>query len=536
MDFKHAKRNRRLDLWIVVVLLFSLSFGFNFLVSGIDTQIDLSPNKKYSLSRESLALLNKMDQPVDLIITLPEKASMPKIIQRFTHDLDLLLDAFERADTPFPIRVHRMDVHTPPSHDNILDRYKITQPNLVLAASPQNGTRIIFRYKDEKGSNPYDSSQAFRSTESLARQAIWEAGFYSDWKEVKNGVMEPGKFRGEETLMRFILDLASPAMERRVIYFTRGHGESSPQDLDPREGNSVLRGLMEDRNIKVATLDLGTIERMPNDALALVISGPKAIFQDKEVKLLRNFLNQNRGRVLLALDPVEEIALSDRPALGLRPLLKEWGIRCHDMLVFDPKRENFDLFSGAYFLRTYQRETSHPVVKNLMNEGFSILADRCRPVEIENSTQSPFVGQELIFSSRDSWALSSWTERSFPPEKNTLLDLAGPVPVLSVSQPNPKQASQAGLTAAGKLMVLGSSKILSNEKLRSGAGNQALARNIIYWMGENNEMLDVPPRILQSYSVSMSKNEFELLFYYFASVPLVVLFSGVFVSWLRKEL
>ena len=174
--------------------------------------------------------------------------------------------------------------------------------------------------------------------------------------------------------------------------------------------------------------------------------------------------------------------------------------------------------------------------KNLMNEGFSILADRCRPVEIENSTQSPFIGQELIFSSRDSWALSSWTERSFPPEKNTLLDLAGPVPVLSVSQPNPKQASQAGLTAAGKLMVLGSSKILSNEKLRSGAGNQALARNIIYWMGENNEMLDVPPRILQSYSVSMSKNEFELLFYYFASVPLVVLFSGVFVSWLRKEL
>jgi hypothetical protein len=117
-----------------------------------------------------------MDQPVDLIITLPEKASMPKIIQRFTHDLDLLLDAFERADTPFPIRVHRMDVHTPPSHDNILDRYKITQPNLVLAASPQNGTRIIFRYKDEKGSNPYDSSQAFRSTESLARQAIWEGG------------------------------------------------------------------------------------------------------------------------------------------------------------------------------------------------------------------------------------------------------------------------------------------------------------------------------------------------------------------------
>ena len=113
MDFKHAKRNRRLDLWIVVALIFSLSIGLNFLISGIDTQIDLTPDKKYSLSRESLALLNKMDQPVDLIITLPENTSMPKIIQRFIHDLDLLLDAFERADSPYPIRVHRMDVHAP---------------------------------------------------------------------------------------------------------------------------------------------------------------------------------------------------------------------------------------------------------------------------------------------------------------------------------------------------------------------------------------------------------------------------------------
>jgi len=536
MDFKHAKRNRRLDHWIVVGLLFSLSFALNYLVSRIDTQIDLTPDKKYTLSRESLALLNKMDQPVDLIITLPDNPSMPKIIHRFMHDLNLLLDAFERADTPFPIRVHRMDVHTPPSRKNILDQYKITQPNLILAGSPQNGIRVIFRYKDIKGTNPYDSTQSFRSAESLARQAIWEAGFYSDWKEIKNGILEPGKFRGEETLMRFILELASPAQKRNVVYFTRGHGESSPEDPDPSEGNSVLRGLMEDRNIKVATIDLGIIERMPDDALALIVSGPKAIFQDKEVELLRNFLNQNMGRVLLTLDPVDEIALSDRPALGLRPLLKEWGLRCHDMLIFDPKRENFDLFSGAYFLRTYQREASHPVIKNLMNEGFSILADRCRPVEVEKSLQSPFLRKELIFTSRESWALSSWTERSFPPEKNTLLDLAGPVPVLSISQPDPKLAPQAGLTAAGKLMVLGSSKILSNEKLRSGAGNQALARNIIYWMNENNQMLDIPPRILQSYSVSMSKDEFELVFYYFASVPTIVLITGVFVSWLRKEL
>ena len=113
MDFKHSKRNRRLDYFVVVLLLISLTFSLNFLISKIETQIDLSPESRYTLSRESLALLNKMEKPVDIIVTIPENSAMPKIIQRFMHDLELLLDAFSRAKSPHPIRVHRIDVKTP---------------------------------------------------------------------------------------------------------------------------------------------------------------------------------------------------------------------------------------------------------------------------------------------------------------------------------------------------------------------------------------------------------------------------------------
>ena len=95
--------------------------------------------------------------------------------------------------------------------NDILNKYKISEPNLFVAASPQNGVRVIFRYKNEKSVNPYNNSQAFRSAESLARQAIWEAGFYSDWKEIKDGILEPGKFRGEETLVKSILDISVPS-------------------------------------------------------------------------------------------------------------------------------------------------------------------------------------------------------------------------------------------------------------------------------------------------------------------------------------
>jgi len=536
MDFKYAKRNRKLDHWVVILLSVSLFLALNFLISKVQTQFDLSGDKRYSLSRESQLLLEKIDQPIDIIVTIKSQSNLPKIVQRLLHDMDLLFDSLERAPAPHPIRIHRVNVNSPKPASFILDKYKIIEPNIIAVASAGGGKKIIYRYKQVSGTNFYDSSQPFRSSESIARQSIWESGFYSQWKETGSGRLEPGFFRGEETLMKNILQLSQKPQNKHVVYFTRGHGELSPSDLDNEYGLTELRKLLEDRNLAVDTLDLSTIDRMPIDAKFIIIVGPKGIFQDKELSMIRNFLNQSGGKVLVALDPVEELTLTDRPALGLRPLFKEWGIRCHDMLIHDPVKQNFDLFTGAYFLRTYPKGESHMLIANLSEEGFSILADKCRPTEARRQEEDIFKTRELLFSSRDSWALSKWTERSFPPQKNPLLDIAGPVPVLVTSSPNPLYAERFNLNPKGKLAVLGSSKILSNKNLQSAAGNQTLARNLIYWLQNESEMLSLPPRQLSTYNISMNEDDFKRTLYLFASVPLFILLTGLFVSWLRKEL
>ena len=51
--------------------------GLNFFVSKLTWQIDLSKETKYSLSRESLALLNKLEEPVEIIVTIKEKNNLP---------------------------------------------------------------------------------------------------------------------------------------------------------------------------------------------------------------------------------------------------------------------------------------------------------------------------------------------------------------------------------------------------------------------------------------------------------------------------
>ena len=114
MDFKQAKRNRKYDTWLMVLLLLSLATGLNFLVSKIDTQLDLSPGSKHTLSRETLALLNQMESPVDIVITIQEDNELPKVIQKLLHDLGLLLESFENSSSAKKIRVHRVDASTQP--------------------------------------------------------------------------------------------------------------------------------------------------------------------------------------------------------------------------------------------------------------------------------------------------------------------------------------------------------------------------------------------------------------------------------------
>ena len=111
MDFRHSTRNNRLEHWIIVILISSLCLGLNFYFE-VNWQFDLSKETKYSLSKESIALLNKLEEPVE-IVTIKQDNDLPKITQKFLNDVKLLLSAFENAPTSKQIRTTYLDVESP---------------------------------------------------------------------------------------------------------------------------------------------------------------------------------------------------------------------------------------------------------------------------------------------------------------------------------------------------------------------------------------------------------------------------------------
>ena len=529
MDFKKSRRNRKLDSWIIIVLLSSLALSLNFTISKVNSNIDLTPDKKFILSRETLALLNKMEDSIDIVITIKNNNDLPKIVQKLLSDLDILLLKFKQESTKHPINIYRLNLDSPKNITGSLLGYNISNENAITLYSPRGTQKTIFRFEDKQSANPYDLTQTFKSRDSHARQAIWQSELYEDWTETGRGVLEPNFFRGEQVLVEAILEVAGPKEEKKVVYFTRGHGEASPTDFDSESGFSEFRRIFEESNLNVTTLDLSLVDTVPKNAKMIVIAHPKGIFLDKEVANLRNFVLNENGSVLLCIDPVSEISVIDRPVFGLRNVLKEWGIRCHDMLVYDSNTQNYDYFSGAYYISTYPTSRPHQIIKPLMEQEFRIFGSRCRPVESIQNKESIFQSSELLYSSRDSWALSGWPNRKNPPQKNNLLDIDGPIPVVAISETKFK-------TKKSKIAVVGCSTIFSNQNLKRNSGNKYLGRNIVRWINENSAFLDIPPTKINQYTLSMTDKDFKKMTYLSILVPAFVVALGFFVSWLRKEL
>ena len=520
------------------MLLTSLALGLNQLASRVDLNIDLTKDDKYSLSQETLAWLGKLEKPADIIITIRESNNQPKIIQRLLLDLDLLLDAYERAPSSFPIRIHRVDVNARKAQKTLIEKYNLSEPNLILVATQgdENVERaILFRFDDQPATDTSDPKEAFRSRESKARDAVFDSGLYDEWAENNRNVPEPTKFRGEEVILRALLGVTRDRKGPNVIYFTRGHGEGSPSDANRDHGFSEMQKFLESRNLEVSSLAPDPNARIPEDAALVVVTSPQVPFRAQEVARLRTFLSERQGSLMLLIDPIVDLSIDSPPAFGFRPLLKEWGLRCHDMLVHDPDISKFDVFSGDYSLRTYSRDEGHPVVESLMQHGLPIYAGKCRPVERENAPPEQIEATELIYSSRTSWGISDWRSPKSPEVRNDLLDIPGPVSVASLSEKKLRPRHEVKIKG-GKVAVMGSSQIFANRILRSNAGNRNLLRNLIHWFLDENDMLDIPPKEIINYSMKMNEQQFRELLYSTAYIPSIVALLGLFVYWLRKDI
>ncbi|HJT23514.1 MAG TPA: GldG family protein, partial [bacterium] len=272
------------NLTLVSLAMLGIVIGLNYIVSRHPVRFDMTSNKIYTLSDQTLEVLKKLPQDVDVTLFTSSQRGNTAEIQKAQQ----LLEEYAKHSTKFHFRV--VDGVKNPSEPR---RLNITEVNTVVFQS---------------GDNRKDVLQRDYVTYAL------------------QGRQPMPKFQGEAAFTQALMTMTDTS--HLAIYFTKGHGEKDMNNPQP-DGYNNFKGLLEKQNYTVKDLDLITTGKIPEDASVLAVLGPQKPFQPAEEKLIDDFLKRG-GKLVLFVDP--------QVKSGLEPLLKDYGVSFGNDMAIDPTR------------------------------------------------------------------------------------------------------------------------------------------------------------------------------------------------------
>jgi hypothetical protein len=303
------------------------------------------------------------------------------------------------------------------------------------------------------------------------------------------------------------------------VYFVLGHGEFDPTELGD-DGLGTLDGMLKSVGMKTATLETMRIDAIPQDAELLIIAGPKAPFSDGEVGMIRRWIEQEGGSLLLAIEP----NLPGRPAIatGWEAVLPDWGVKLRSDLVLDQLSHSYvgDASSVISSGFGYHDITDDLSVGTVFPTARSLLS-----VNPDPSLQTVF---ELITSSEAAWGETNLAEGAAEPDED---DTVGPLTLATLSE-----LHREGVEKQGKIFVSGDADWLTDGAI-SAFGNADFAQRTVAYLAEQEDLVTIPPR--EASTTNMELGVLQTVLLIAAAVMLVpgaVLLLGLIVFVWRRSL
>lgn len=348
--------------WIPLVILL---VAINWAASVFHTRIDLTNEKRFTLSKPTEKLLKKLDDVVEIKIFL--KGEFPASFRRLASSTEETLQEFKEVGGKnihysFVNPMDNMDETNVPWADTLtaMGLYPINLKSQLAQGEQQ---QLVFpialmRYKDKV--------EAFR---------------------IFNGFQAPG---GQEMMSQADINSAEALMEynfastiykltnenRPLIGYLTGNGEPE----DGRTYDLVENVLKPNYDLRV--INLKNVPLIEDTFRLLLMDKPSSPFSDYEKLMLDQYV-MHGGKLLMFVDHLDaemdslriknEVIAYDRN-LGLNDLLFKWGARLNPSLIMDLQSDRlpfdvngngqYDFLSWNYF-PVFVSKNNHPINKNL---------------------------------------------------------------------------------------------------------------------------------------------------------------------------
>lgn len=497
-DVMKAKRNRRVlmhgsNAVISSVLLLGIFVIVALIVARHPLRLDLTARGTYTLGDQSLKVLASVKQPVKILAffssTAPEQLKAKDLLETYRYRNNAV--TYEFID--------------PDRRPDVAKKYGIRS----------YGTLVV---------------EGYGKTQTVQN---------ADEEDLTNAIARLGR------------------SEQKKVYFLTGHGEHA-LDATDKEGYSSLQAALKKNDYQVAPLNLlepsgaqaagpvatgkpgeapapaadRAVPKVPEDAAAVVVAGPRKPLFPQEVEALRHYVRSG-GKALVMLDPEHDG--------GLRDFLKSEGIELKDDIIID---QTSGVYAGNYFMPMVTDYGTHKITEKFRITTFFPEARSVTP------THEPVPGVQtevLVSTSDNSWAETDFKmldqgQAQYEEEKDT----KGPVPILVLAtidkegakpEKTPPEAEGEGKDSpAGKglLLVVGDSDFVANGQFGL-MGNGDLCLNIMNYLGEEENLITVEHRASEGEPLLLTRMQVNTLVVVLVMVPCIAILAGIAVYRIRRR-
>lgn len=344
--------------------------------------------------------------------------------------------------------------------------------------------------------------------------AAREAGITGDGKImlVMGEQREIANFATETELTKTLIKLINP--EARAVYFLTGHGEPTLEFGDI--SFSTAKSTLESKNYTVNSLNLLAENKIPEDALAVIIGGPQKPVSEQEAKLLKEYVDAG-GSLVVMQDPLILTEFGDSPDPLADYLANDWGIVLNQDIIVDlTSQQALNAISAS--------AGAHPITTNL-SANYLVIMPQARSLSLtiapEGVTQTA-----LLFTSPNSWGETNFTSAQGDQISFDAEDLPGPLTMA---------ASAENTTTSGRVVVFGNSFFATNEAF-DAYGNGNFFINSVDWAAEQENLINITPNTPTARTF-IPPSQIQLLLILLGSVlviPGLVVFAGIS-SWLARR-
>jgi hypothetical protein len=444
----------------------------NLIMGQLAFQADLTDNKMFSLSEQTVQILDSVKSPVTIYgLWRPGQENT-----QITTVLDLYLARSKNI------------------HLNVVD--------------PDKNPGLVMRFdKDKTGINPgsvvVEGANGFK--------VISPSDMYDwDYSRVDYSNPQPSVtgLALERRLTSAILYVATG--ETPVIYELSGHNEASLADFG-------MKDVIEWENYSLKQINLVQSD-IPSDASALIIHAPQSDISRQDADKLLNYLDKG-GRLFLLVD----FRLGESPILN--EVLASYGLGLDYGRVIE---NNLEYRASNYPNMVIPDPAEHDITKPLANKtvtplvlpdamGISELSTKRRTVEIK----------PLLMSSPNSFLRKDLTAASL---EQSASDQQGPV-VLAAAAIDPSWIQ--GNEPQARIVVIASANLLVlSQQVPS---NQDFFMNSLTWLENKPENLSVRSKSFFILPLRLNGLQLIIFCVLFVIIIPLGLFIGGFVIWLKRR-